>query len=136
MLHETNGILRYSLCDVGYRLVVEMDQNLSDYYRSLIPKYLGVNRQRYPAHVSVVRHETPTVLAAWGKYDGEEVRLTYDSEVKNGRVYYWLNVFSVRLEEVRTELGLPVSSEYTRPPDSWIKCFHMTIGNVKSSTVV
>jgi hypothetical protein len=29
-------------------------------------------------------------------------------------------------------LGLPVSSEYTLPPEGFVKCFHMTIGNFKN----
>jgi hypothetical protein len=131
MLFQSVAVLRYSIVDVGYRLVAEADQGLSDFYRSLIPRYKGVRRQRYGAHISVVRHEIPLNLDAWGKHDGEEIEFWYDNEIKWGKVYYWLNCFSKKLEEVRTELGLPVSSEYTRPPDSWVKCFHLTLGNVK-----
>ncbi len=131
MLFEAKGILKYSVVDIGYKLVVEVDQGIADFYRALIPKARGVNRQRYGAHISVVRKEVPLDLSKWGKYHGEEVEFTYDNEVKWGQVYYWLNCFSKKLEDVRTELGLPVSSQYTRPPGSWIKCFHMTVGNVK-----
>lgn len=132
MLLESKGVLRYKIVDVGYRLVVEADQQLADYYRALIPKYKNVNRQRYGAHISVVRKETPVNLDFWGKYEGLEIDFLYDTEVKWGTVYYWINCFSKKLEEIRTELGLPVSSQYTRPPDSFIKCFHLTIGNSKS----
>jgi hypothetical protein len=131
MLFESVAILRYNIVKIGYRLVAETEQDIANYYRKLIPKYKCVKRQMYPAHISVVRYETPLNLDAWGKYEGQEVEFTYDSEIKNGTVYYWLNCFSTKLEKVRTELGLPVSSEYTRPPDSWTKCFHMTIGNIK-----
>lgn len=131
MLYNACGTLDYKIADVGYRLVVEVEQDLADFYRALIPKARGVNRQRYGAHISVVRHEVPVNLDVWGKYQGEKIEFTYDNEVKWGTVYYWLNCFSKRLEEVRTELGLPVSSQYTRPPGSWIKCFHCTVGNVK-----
>jgi hypothetical protein len=131
MLYNAIGKLDYKIVEVGYRLVVEVDQDIADFYRSLIPKSRCVNRQRYGAHISVVRHETPVNLDVWGKYQGEMVEFTYDSEIKWGTVYYWLNCFSKKLEEVRTELGLPVSSQYTRPPGSWVKCFHMTVGNNK-----
>jgi hypothetical protein len=131
MLYEATGILRYGSAEYGHKLTVEVEQDLADYYRRLIPKAKGVIRQRYGAHVSVVRKETPVNLDAWGKYEGESIDFVYDSEVKSGKVYYWLNCFSTRLEEIRIELGLPVSSEYTRPPDSWVKCFHMTLGNTK-----
>lgn len=131
MLYESKGIIRYSIVDIGYKLVVDIDQSIADYYRSLIPKYKYVNRQKYPAHISVVRHEKPPNLEKWGKYNGEEVIFWYDNEIKSGQVYYWLNTFSEKLEKVRTELGLPVSSEYTRPPEGYLKCFHCTIGNIK-----
>ena len=131
MLYKANGILRYSVVDVGYKLIVEVDQGLADYYRALIPKYKEVNRQRYGAHISVVRKEVPPNLEKWGEYEGEEIEFWYDNTIHNGQVYWWLNCFSKRLEEVRTELGLPVSSLYTRPPDSFVKCFHLTLGNVK-----
>ena len=130
MLYATTGTFRYFKKE-GYKLIVEVDQELSDYYRSLIPRYKDVNHQRYGAHISVVRREIPVNLEFWGKYEGQEVEFVYDSEVKWGRVYYWLNTFSEKLEKVRTELGLPVSTEYTRPPEGFVKCFHMTLANVK-----
>lgn len=131
MLYESKGIFKYSIVDIGYRLVIEADQGLADYYRKLIPKYKEVQRQKYHAHISVVRHEVPINLEIWGKYENQEVEFVYDSDIKYGKVYYWLNVFSKKLEEVRTELGLPVSSQYTLPPSGYIKCFHLTIGNSK-----
>lgn len=113
------------------KLVVEVDQEISDFYRSLIPKYLRVNQQRYGAHVSVVRNETPPNMEHWNKYQGDLVVLHYDGVIQNGEVYYWLNVFCTALEQIRVELGLPISSEFTRPPDGFSKCFHMTLGNCK-----
>jgi hypothetical protein len=131
MLYQSKGILRYSIVDIGYKLIVEVDQGISDFYRRLIPKARYVKPQMYSAHISVVRRETPPNLEFWGKYDGEEIEFWYDTDIKWGKVYYWLNTFSERLEFIRTELGLPVSSEYTRPPEGFIKCFHCTIGNTK-----
>jgi len=127
MLHKSVGILRYS---ADYKLVVEVDQGLSDYYRSLIPKWHVVRPQKYAAHITVVRKEMPTNLEFWEKYEGDEVEFCYNPEVQVGKVYYWLNVFSCRLQEIREELGLPRHSELTRPPDGRY-CFHMTIGNCK-----
>lgn len=131
MLHEAQGILRYSAIDIGYKLIVEVDQGIVDFYRSLIPKARYVQSQMYPAHISVVRKEKPPNLDVWGKYEGEKIFFWYDTEIKWGQVYYWLNAFSENLEKIRTELGLPVSSQYTKPPGSWIKCFHITLGNTK-----
>lgn len=132
-LCTSTGTLRYSFND-GYKLIVEVDQGISDYYRSLIPKYIVANPPRYPAHITVVRSykETPTNLEPWGKYEGEKVEFFYDPEIKSGRVFHWLNAFCKRLEDIRLELGLPVVSEYTLPPEGFVKCFHITVANQKS----
>jgi len=135
MLFKSKGTLRYKRGDNGgYNLRVVVDQDISDYYRALIPKWIHTNRQMYPAHISVVRNEIPLNLEYWGKYEGEELEFEYENVVYNGTVYYWLNAFSNRLDEIRLELGLPVSSEYTRPPDGYTKCYHITIGNTKGLT--
>lgn len=128
-LYESVGILRYSTEPSNLRVVV--DPAIADYYRALIPKYIRTNRQMYPAHVSVVRKEIIPNVDFWGKYEGEEVLFYYSNTVNSGQVYYWINVFCKRLEEIRLELGLPVSSPYTLPPEGFHKCFHCTIGNAK-----
>ena len=132
-LYKSSGILKYSIASYGYKLVMEIDKQISEYYRSLMPKYIKTNRQMYAPHVSVVRKEIPVNLQYWGKYEGEEVDFYYDNTVHYGKVYCWLNVFCKRLEEIRTELGLSVDSPYTLPPEETgcVKCFHTTIGNFK-----
>ena len=129
VLFRSVGILRYS--QTGVNLRVEVDQGIADYYRSLIPKSIKPNRQAYPAHISVVRKETVPRMDLWRKYEGEELEFHYSPMIHSGTVYCWLNCFSTKLEEIRLELGLPVSSEYTRPPEGYVKCFHCTLGNYK-----
>lgn len=140
-LHEATGTLRYrALHNVktgimtNTRLAVEVDQELADYYRSLIPKYIEQNRPRWPAHITVVRaeKETPTIMEPWGRYEGQKINFLYSPEIQEGKIYYWLNVFCKRLEEIRIELGLPCTSQYTQPPEGFRKCFHMTIANCKT----
>ena len=123
------GTLRYS--ENPYKLIVEVDPEIVRYYRALLPKYIHTNPQAYAPHISVVRNEVPVHLEHWGKYEGQPLEFTYEGYVYSGQVYIWLNAFSTRLEEIRTELGLPVSTEYTRPPDTFIKVFHITLGNRK-----
>lgn len=132
LLHSSTGTLHYSQ-DAGYKLVLLVDQGLSDFYRSLIPKWLPVNRPMHPAHVTVVRSykETPACLEPWGRYEGERVPFVYSPEVHFGKVYYWLNILCTRLETIREELGLPCRSIYTQPPVGFQKFFHCTIANVK-----
>jgi hypothetical protein len=131
-LYASVGYLHYSQ-DNGYKLVVQVDQGISDFYRSLIPRYIPINPPKYKAHVTVVRSykETPVILEPWGKYEGEAVPFFYSPVIHQGKVYYWLNVFCNRLEQIRMELGMPVTSEYTRPPETFIKVFHLTLANMK-----
>lgn len=130
-LHKSHGILRYSIEPiVGHKLIVEVDREISNYYRDLIPKYIDWTPQKYPPHISVVRYETP-LTDAWGKYDGEQIEFEYSGIIHSGTTYWWLNAFSERLEEIRVELGLPISSEYTRPPEGFDKVFHITLANCK-----
>ena len=76
--HRTIGILTYG---PARRLVIDADQGIADFYRALIPLYRPTNPQRYPAHVSVVRHEDVTDHCAWGKYAGQEIPFEYNSEI-------------------------------------------------------
>ncbi len=127
-MYRSSGVLTYVTDPL--KVVLLIDRGIYDYYRSLIPRYKSPNPQRYPPHVSVVRNETPR-LDHFGRHEGLEVEFEYDGIVREGSVYFWLNVFSTRLEEIRVELGLPVSSEFTLPPEGFTKCFHTTIGNKK-----
>jgi hypothetical protein len=126
MLFKSQGKLHYE----GSKLIVEVNPEITTYYRALVPKYINLNPQKYAAHISVVRKE-PVDSPHWGKYEGEMVTFHYENIVHHGQVYYWLDAFSNRLEDIRVELGLSVSSEYTRPPDLFEKVFHITIGNLK-----
>jgi len=133
LLHKSNGTLRYSHAgDVGFKLILEVDPGIASFCREMIPKYIILNPQRYAPHISVVRYEHSIKMEHWGKYEGEQVEFEYNNYIHNGRVYWWINAFSTRLEEIRVELGLPVSSEYTRPPNSYQKVFHITLGNTKT----
>ena len=131
-LYKTTGILRYSIGNTGYKLVLEVCPDIAYYYRSLVPKSIILNGQRYKPHISIVRKETPVNLQFWGKYQNCPIEFEYSNNIYNGEIYYWLNAFSQKLEEIRLELGLPVSSPYTRPPGEYKKCFHITIGNIKA----
>lgn len=127
-MYSSTGILRYF--QDPHKLIVEVDPGIAQFYRSMIPKWITLNPQKYPPHISVVRKEIPPNLTIWGKYEGEEISFDYTNEIFHGRVYYWLNAYCTRLEQIRAELGLVESTEYTRPPDGR-KCFHITLGNMK-----
>jgi len=128
ILNSSIGKLIYS--DNPYKLIVSVESDIGDFYRSLIPKYLDVRKPMHAPHISTVRNETPNNLSVWGKYEGQDVEFQYDSFIYNDDVYYWINCFSSTLEEIRQELGLPTTSQFTRSPDGKHK-FHITIGNIK-----
>jgi len=132
-LHKSSGVLNYYKEGNSLGISVSVDQGISEFYRSLIPKYLPCNRQKYPAHITVVRihKEKPKDMKFWGMHEGNKIDFYYYSYVYEGSLYWWINTFSVKLEEIRRELGLPVTSEYTRPPDGFFKCFHLSLGNKK-----
>lgn len=121
LIHSSTGTMRYG---PGMRVVLEVDQGIADFYRSLIPKSFMVKPQRHPAHVSVVRHETPRNMAAWGKHIGEQITFDYSPQIVNDETYFWLDVKCARIEEIRIELGL-----LSHPP--WRNLFHITLGNMK-----
>jgi hypothetical protein len=120
------GELRYGSRDVP-QSAIYLPEDFGRYYRSLLPKAKDVQRQAYPPHITVVRTglETPPDMEAWGKYEGEIVEFTYAPIVVTDGVYYYLDVESERIAEIRKELGLP---RY-RFGDN--KKYHITIGNVK-----
>ena len=129
VFRTSTGILKYT--PEPNNLKVEIDRGISDFYRSLIPKAIRPQSQAYHPHISVVRKEIVPNVNFWRKYEGEEIEFTYSNIIHFGRVYCWLNVFCKRLEEIRKELGLPVDSPYTRPPEGYFKTFHCTLGNQK-----
>jgi hypothetical protein len=139
LFYPCTGILHYS--NLGnYRLVVDIDPELGDYYRSLMPKYLKASPGRFPTHITVVRPEkdVPSNLSAWGKYEGQKVDFLYENEIVHGKKYFWLRALSKRLEEIRTELGLGLErsktvtdASYDEPPRGYAKFWHITIANIK-----
>lgn len=140
-LFASSGILNYTKVEPynegtiqnPYRLTLDVDKELARYYRSLIPKCYLTNLPRYSPHITVVRpeKETPINMEYWERYQGEEIPFYYDHQIFSDETYYWLNAFSDTLENIRSELGLPISSMYTRPPTGYVKCFHITIANKK-----
>ena len=133
-MFQASGVLHYSTTD-GYRLVADMDPSIGSYYRSLLPKEWNVIAGRHLAHVTIVRcyQEVPPNLGVWGKYEGEKIIFHYEPGVRYDEAYFWLRVLCVRIEEIRTELGLSSDRKagYNVPPDGFKKYFHATIGSKK-----
>ncbi len=129
---HSKGRLRHSHThDVGHKLIVEVDPGIVQLARGLLPKNIPLKPQRYAPHITVLRGEP--VLPSnviWGIYEEAEIDFIYDADACWDDDYYWLRVYCPWLQWLRTELGLPETSEQSRPPGGE-HCFHITIGNTK-----
>jgi hypothetical protein len=125
------GKVRYSL-EPLLKATLDVDPGIVAFYRSLVPKSIRLNSQMYAPHISFVRKEIPPNMDVWGKYEGEEIEFEYSNIIHFDDVYAWLDVHSLRLQEIRMELGLPHMRRHSGSPDGFSQSFHITIGNFKS----
>ena len=131
-LFEAQGILRYTEKPT-YKCILEIDQEIVNYYRWFLPKCLEINPQKYRAHISIVRKEIPKNLDFWAKYEGKVINFWYQNVIYNGEIYFWLDAYSLKLEKIREELGLSNVWIYDKPLIGFNKIFHITLGNVKKN---
>ena len=84
-----------------------------------------LNKPYHDTHVTVVagKYEDSTQHPLWGKHHLTKIEFIYDSFVKDKDMYFWLEVVSPELVEVRRELGLPDIPKFP---------FHITIANLKN----
>lgn len=127
MLYYSVGTLSYS----PNKLILSIDPGINNFYRSLIPRWIPLNSQMYPPHISVVRKEIPKSMEFWGVSEGEQIEFGYSPIIQWGTMYYWLDCYSRRLEEIREQLGLPLATQYPCLREGFRKTFHTTLGNVK-----
>jgi hypothetical protein len=122
-MFESTGKLRYGK---NWRLVLDIDPQLTAYYRSFIPKHIRWNVPKHYPHITVVRgqYETPKNKNKWLFRKGQKIHFKYDPYIKFGELYIWLDAFSEELEDIRCELGLDKKRDR-------FKCFHITIANMK-----
>lgn len=125
---KTRGVLTYG---PGMKAAVRVDQEIANYYKALIPRCKQVQPQKYKAHVTVVRTGIDQVVnhAAWKKHEGEVVEILYDNHIHFDGRYYYLDVWSTRIGDLREELGL--SRYRTTLAGQSLECYHLTVGNVK-----
>ncbi len=130
-LFESKGFLHYECDRSGYKLHLIIDKDIVNYYYSLAPKYLNLKRQAFRPHISVVRNEQIPNLHLWGKHEGKSVDFVYSSNIYYSDIYFWMDCFSLQLEEIRRELGLTQRFKFDVVPPPYTQLFHITIGNLK-----
>ncbi len=126
----SSGPLRYSVSPEGFKLIVEVDPEITRLARALVPSHLYPQPTRYAAHITVVRKETPSRPEAWGAFEGREAVFSYTPEVAHDDAHFWLCCWSPFLLSVRYGLGLPLMTALTRPP-SGQDCFHITVATAR-----
>jgi hypothetical protein len=124
------GIGKLVYTEKPYKLIVEVENDLGNYYRSFIPKYFRFQKPMYNTHISVIRSEDIYNLQYWGELNNVEIEFDYDNYIFQNSIYFWLAVECNLLKNIRENLGLPPLSKITKSP-----CgnhdFHITIANSK-----
>lgn len=106
----------------GRKIVANLGWDFGNYYFSFLPKYFYAQRQKYQAHVTIVRgFEKATINK---ETLPERLDIQYDPMVYYDRPYYFLKCWSDQIGRIRLECGL---SQYRKPFDY----YHVTIANVK-----
>ena len=107
--------------DPGWAIMKVDRDHIRPYLEEIRASGTQISCSAWGAHISVIRGE----LQQWGLKQKHEINaMSFQVTVKttirqNRRGYYWLDVQSKDLEELRLHLGLPPRP---RPP------FHLTIG--------
>lgn len=128
-MFEIQGTVRY----YHNWVMAWLDDELAQYYRTLLPKAWGVCPPMRPAHVSIIRlfEEVPS-RKAWSKYEGWIIKIDYRPGIQSDGTYYWLNCWSGEIAKIRHSLGLS-SFRNTNPQYPTYDCYHITIGNTKNA---
>lgn len=117
-----------------YKIIVEVDPEIVQYYISLVPKYFRLNKQKFLPHISVLRNEIPVNVENWKKYHNQNIDFYYNNLIEYDSKYFWLGVSAPELEKIRIELGLVNVNWVTKTPDGSHN-FHITIGNIKETNI-
>lgn len=121
------GTVKTSTDNNIYKLSVEVDPQISEYYLWFLRKEYNIQRQRYAPHITVIREKS---FVDFKNYNNKEIEFEYSGEIFVDNLYAWLNVKCDYLYELRKDLGLKDYDWYTKPPDG-NDGFHITIGNFK-----
>lgn len=124
-MYSSIGIIKYSTNP--NKLIVEVDQEIQNYYRSQIP--IKTNKQKYGAHITVMRGEEPNELVY--SFHNQEIQFWYDHYLFSDNKYFWLKVVCPELKNIRKTIGLNSTDKLTHSPDGR-HSFHITIANVKN----
>lgn len=119
-LETSYGIIKYE----ERKCSLEIDRDFLNYYYSLIPKYIKVNKPKYNPHITIVRTKYEEIQQNYGLWDGMRIPFLYLPLMRQDKLYFWLDCFSLHIGLLRGHLGL-----------SWFRnnfnSYHCTIANFK-----
>jgi hypothetical protein len=108
---------------IPFWAMVMMDGDICKYYMWWLEKRFGLKLQKplWGPHISFIRgeacHDWDKVKA---KYDGQEIKFSYELDIKSNGKHWWLRVTCDALKDIRKELDLPRENGVG---------LHLTIGN-------
>ena len=130
----SDGILRYSPKLVGetsekWWVVLDCDPAIGEYYRWLYHmeshQTRRLMRPAWKEHITVIRNEEPpdSFKHLWEDRAGQKISFSYEHQIRDDGLFFWIDVQCSELLDFREELGLPRNPEYS---------LHLTIGNLKN----
>jgi len=126
-MYFSSGIIHYDTSD-GNRVTVSVEKSIGEYYYALIPRYYRVLKPRWNPHVTVVSPIDEIIYPEkWGDREGQIANFVYDHIVLYEKGFWWFNLWSIEMEDIRKELGMSIKSRVTIPPEGYTKCFHCTV---------
>jgi hypothetical protein len=127
-MFTSSGIINYDTSD-GHRVTVSVDRDIGEYYYALIPRFYRVLKPRWNPHVTVVSPIDEVIHPEmWGAREGQRANFVYDHVVLYEKGFWWFNLWSIEMEDIRKELGMHCKSRVTIPPEGYSKAFHCTVG--------
>lgn len=106
-----------------YWLILKTDEELIRYYKAMLMQIYDLSFEKtvWGSHISVIRGTPPPNKQQWKKYQNEIITFEYTNRVYRAHSFFCVDAYSSRLEEIRTELGLPPTPKTG---------FHITIGRI------
>ncbi len=108
----------------NYWVILKTDEEIIRYYQHWLQLKSNVKFEKtlWGSHISVNRGVVPINSKLWNKHKNKVFTFLYSNVVKPvNNLFYYVDVISPDLEDIRDELGLP------RLPNNG---FHLTIGRV------
>jgi hypothetical protein len=105
-------------------IILKTGEGIVEYYKWWLHKLYQLKFEKtiWGSHISVNRGVRPPNKNLWGKYEGEQIEFTYTNRIyRANEIFFCVDAYSKRLEEIRLELGLSAQPNYG---------FHLTVARL------